>query len=105
MELGMSGEQSYENPDGRRVNFRFRGLRDLNVVHDELEHGAELTFSENIGMDDSAIAEWVSSKEELGVFRPITPSRGPDFRSRDIVEDMYRRFPHLRSDDPAPSAE
>jgi hypothetical protein len=103
MELGMGGEQSYENPGGQRVTFRFRGLRDLNVVHDELEHGAELTFSEDIGMDDSAIAEWVSSKEELSVFRPITPSKGPDYRSPDIVEEMHKRFPHLRSDDPASS--
>jgi hypothetical protein len=95
-ELGTAGEQSYENPDGRRVTFRFRGLRDLNVIHDELEHGAELSYSEDLDMDDSAIAEWVTTKEELGVFRPITPSTGPDYSSRDVLEELNKEFPNLR---------
>jgi hypothetical protein len=43
MELGTAGDQSWENADGKRVTFRFRGLRELNVIHDELEHGAELS--------------------------------------------------------------
>jgi len=34
IELGAVGDQSYENPDGKRVTFRFRGLHDLNVIHD-----------------------------------------------------------------------
>jgi hypothetical protein len=95
IELGTSGEQSYENPDGRLVTFRFKGLRDLNVIHDELEHGAELSYTEDIDMDDSAITEWVTPREDLGVFRPIAPSAGPDYRSRHVVEELYRRFPHL----------
>jgi Domain of unknown function (DUF4288) len=98
IELGTSGEQSYKNPDGKSVTFRFRGLRDLNVIHDELEHGAELIYSENLDLDESAIREWLTPKEELGVFLPITPSTGPDYRSRDVVEDLYERFPDLRPD-------
>lgn len=99
MELGTAGEQSYENPDGKRVVFRFRGLHDLNVIHDELEHGAELIYSENTGLDESAIREWVTPKAELGIFRPITPSTGPNYGSREIVEKTYERFPNLRPDD------
>jgi hypothetical protein len=104
-ELGSAGEQTYENPAGKRVAFRFRGLRGLNVIHDELEHGAELSYSENLDMDDSAITEWVTPKEKLGVFRPITPSTGPDYKSRDVLEELYKGFPHLRPDDNAPSSE
>ena len=99
MELGTAGEQSYENIEGRLVTFRFRGLRDLNVVHGELEHGAELSYGEHIGMDESAVQKWVTPKEELGVFLPINPSTGPDYRSRDVVEKIYERFPNLKPDD------
>src|SRR5580658_4503571 len=51
IELGTAGDASFENPDGKWVTFRFRGLHDLNVIYDELEDGAELDCSENIGMD------------------------------------------------------
>jgi hypothetical protein len=44
VQLGTARQQSYENPAGKRVECRFRGLRDLNGIHDELEHGAELGF-------------------------------------------------------------
>ena len=56
------GEQSnikYTNPLGRQVAVTFRGLRDLNVIHGELEHGTELIFSEQIGMSESELANWV----------------------------------------------
>jgi hypothetical protein len=92
LELGAAGDQFYENPDGKRVTFRFRGLHDLNVIHDDLEHGAELIYSEDLDLDESAIREWVAPKEELGVFRPITPSTGPNYASRDVMEEAYRRL-------------
>jgi Domain of unknown function (DUF4288) len=96
MELGAAGEASWENVDGKRVRFRFRGLCYLNVIHDELEHGAELSYREDIAVNESTIQEWIAPKEELGVFRPITRSTGPHFASRDVIEEMYEQFPHLR---------
>jgi hypothetical protein len=96
IELGTAGEQSYENIDGKRVVFRFRGLHDLSVIHDDLEHGAELISREDVALDESAIREWISPKEELGIFLPITPSTGPDYRSRDVVETICEKFPELR---------
>ena len=101
MELGAAGEASWENIDGKHVTIRFRGLRDLNVIHDELQHGAELIYGEHLDMDEPAIQQWITAKEELGVFRPIVPSTAPDYRSRDIVEEMYERFPNLKPDDAA----
>lgn len=92
LDLGSEGEQSYENPDGKKVTTRFRGLRDLNVIHDELKHGTELTYTERLDMDESAILEWVSPKAELGVFRPITRSTGPNYSSRDVVRELVRRL-------------
>jgi hypothetical protein len=102
LELGTGGDQSYENPDGKRVTFRFRGLHDLNVIHDELEHGAELIYSEDLDLDEAAIRDWVAPREELGVFIPITPSTGPNYASRDVIDELYRRFPHLADDGSKP---
>ena len=97
IELGTANEASWENIDGKHVTFRFRGLRDLNVVlSSKLEHGVELSYNETIGMDEAAIQKWVTPKEELGLFSPIDPSPGPDYRSSDIVEKTYDEFPHLR---------
>jgi hypothetical protein len=103
LELGAAGEQSYENPDGKQVTFRFRGLHDLNVIHDELEHGAELIYTEDLDLDESAIREWVAAKDKLGVFLPITPSTGPNYASRDVMDEVYRRFPHLAKDGSNPT--
>lgn len=41
IELGKQGESTYQNPAGRNV-IKFRGIKELDVVHDQLEHGAEL---------------------------------------------------------------
>jgi hypothetical protein len=42
--LGRDAEQVYANSDGKEVRVVFRGLRDLNVIHEALEDGAELTY-------------------------------------------------------------
>ena len=88
LELGNIKNISYENPDGKRVEIRFKGLHDLNVIHDELEHGAELMYAEHNDMDDEAVQRWVTRKEELGVFAPITPSAGPDYSSGEIMKKV-----------------
>jgi hypothetical protein len=44
LEVGGQHEGSYTNPDGRLVSTSFRGLSHLDVVHDGLEHGAELMY-------------------------------------------------------------
>jgi hypothetical protein len=40
--LGRAGELEYANSDGKQVRVAFRGLRDLDVIHEDLEDGAEL---------------------------------------------------------------
>jgi len=100
LELGTAGEQSYENPDGKCVTLRFRGLHDLNVIFGELEHGAELIYSEKVALGESAIRQWVTPKDELGIFLPIEEPGGPVYISRDVVEGIHERFPHLGPDVP-----
>jgi len=100
MELGVAGEQSYKNPDGNVVTFRSRGLHDLNVIHDELVHGAELIYSEAMNLDESAVQKWITAKDDLGVFRTIIPGTGtgPDYRFGEVMQKLYEHFPHLRPD-------
>ena len=71
--LGREGEMSYTNPDNKAVTVKFRGLRDLNVIHGELEHGTELIYDRRAGMSEQDLEDWVTRKEELGVFKPREP--------------------------------
>ncbi len=75
--LGKESEVSYENPNGRVVRIEYRGLNQLNVIYDELEHGAEISFEEVVGMSSDQIQALLRPKEEMDVFLPIEPSSGP----------------------------
>jgi hypothetical protein len=90
LNLGKQSESSYENPKGMMVRIKFRGLRELNVIYDELEHGAELSYQESVGVPEKEIEALLRRKEDLGVFQPITPTTGPDYSSREIVEEAKR---------------
>jgi hypothetical protein len=90
LELGKQHQIRYENPSGRRVSISFRGLSSLEVVHDKLEHGAELCLSEWIGMSESEIIAMIALKEDLGVFRPIACPTGPDYNSREVLRQAMQ---------------
>jgi hypothetical protein len=47
--LGSEHETTYLNKDNKEVRIRFRGLRNLNVIYDDLEHGADLLYEEKLG--------------------------------------------------------
>ena len=47
----------------------FRGLRELNVIHEPLEHGSELTYEYHESVPERELAGWVSPKKSLAVFR------------------------------------
>ena len=54
----------------------FRGLRELNVIHEPLEDGAEIMYTEDIGVPEERLREWGRPRERLGVFRLIVPRAG-----------------------------
>ncbi|MBA3875216.1 MAG: DUF4288 domain-containing protein [Anaerolineae bacterium] len=66
--LGKESELIYENTDGEKVTVRFRGLHNLHVIHDELEHGGEILYEKYEGVSDDALAKMMRSKEQLNVF-------------------------------------
>ena len=72
-ELGRDGEDSYLNTTDQEVTFRYRGLRELNVIHDELEHGAELIYEEEIGVKEDDLKAMISLQSDLAVFRDSHP--------------------------------
>jgi hypothetical protein len=86
IELGSESEITYENPIREPVRIAFRGVSKLAVLHDPLEHGAELLFEETVGVPEQAIMDSIPSKGALSAFRSTEPSTGPDYSSREILE-------------------
>lgn len=87
-EPGAGRDVSYRNPEDKRVTIAFRGLQDLNVIHDYLEHGAELVYRATIETDEAEIQKYIYSKEQLGVFSPRKVSKGPNYISKDVLRGM-----------------
>lgn len=87
MKLGQSHEDSYPNPEGQLVTIRFAGLADLQPIYEELEDGAEISFTEILNVDQAEIKNWVKEKKALQLFQPIRPSPAFDYSSREIVKE------------------
>jgi hypothetical protein len=90
LEIGRESEMTYENTDGRRVVCSFRGLQDLQVIHDELEHGAELSYEEKVDMPAEKIKRMVREKAELGVFLPDELPDHPNYMPNTTLEEFER---------------
>ncbi|UBF28297.1 DUF4288 domain-containing protein [Kovacikia minuta CCNUW1] len=93
-ELGRGGEDRYLNTSDQEVTFQYRGLRELNVIHDELEHGAELMYEEEIGVQEDELKAMISLKSDLAVFRDSQPraSDYPNYSSKEIMEQVNQRM-------------
>jgi hypothetical protein len=83
--LGRSGDTEYLNPAGKLVTIRFRGLSYLDVIHDPLEHGAELMFWSEVGVCPDDLQKLLRHKEELQLFVPVKRLEGPDVASGEII--------------------
>jgi hypothetical protein len=94
--LGRAEEMTYRNPAGKKVTARFLGLRELHVVHDELEDGAELLFEEHVGISTAAARSLVRPRSKLAVFRPIERSPKPDYASGEVVVEAKKLAADLR---------
>ncbi len=92
IELGSDSELQYENTEGKSVTLSFRGLGDLFVILDELEHGAELIYSEKVGLSEEQVLGLVRPKSSLGVFRDIEPKKGPNYMPKGIMDMLVDRL-------------
>jgi Domain of unknown function (DUF4288) len=92
MELGTVAESHYKNTDNMPVDVVFRGLGELLAIHDNLEHGAELTYSEHIGLSEEEVGRMVRPGQSLGVFRDREPSIGPNYMPNEIWGMLVDQF-------------
>lgn len=90
--LGAESETEYLNSGENLVTVRFRGISFLDVIHDSLEHGAELLFHSQVAVPAKEIEKLVRRKEELAVFQPPQSLDGPDVSSSEVLELVRERL-------------
>jgi hypothetical protein len=91
MAFGKRNAMSYENPRGQGVVLRFRGLGNLNVIHDPLGDECEIMYFEKLGVSEKGIRKLIRPKRKLGVFMPIRRQPGrPDFSSQEVMAKLLR---------------
>ncbi|MDB5349889.1 MAG: hypothetical protein JWN86_1136 [Planctomycetota bacterium] len=99
MALGQAAQYNYQNTDGKLVRVSFRGLRDLNVIHDGVEDEAELIYEESFGVPEETLGNWVKERDQLGVFLPMAPCKGsPNYMPAEIwsiLRDLSHRCDEL----------
>lgn len=91
LELGAQDQDAYANSTGRRVTVRFRGLRNLYVIHDALVHGAELLYEERVGLSETEIAALVRPRPSWRSSAAPRPRRGPILEAPSICCLSRRR--------------
>lgn len=90
--FGVESNSTYLNPNNQTVTFTYRGLRGLNVIHDELEDGAELMYEEKFGICESELQQMLTPKSQLAIFRPLEPidPSKPDYSSKEIMDEVAK---------------
>ncbi|MHB1557241.1 MAG: DUF4288 domain-containing protein [Isosphaeraceae bacterium] len=84
--LGRGSELEYLNTDAKTVRVVFRGLRELGVIHDPLEDGAEIAYRESVGVSEAELSGWLVPRERLGVFAPRRPKTdGPNYLPESVM--------------------
>ena len=82
----------YDSPYGHRVEIKFKGIADLDVIHDELDDGAELMFRSQVGLTEEKLHQPIRPKEALEVFQLPKRAKGPGYASKEVLEQVQRRF-------------
>ena len=70
VEFGNRPDTTYTNTDGQPVMCKFRGLRELTMVYDDIEDGAELLYEEQPDVPEPQIVAVVKPKEKRAAFAP-----------------------------------
>lgn len=85
--LGNESDHEYANTSGQLVSVCFRGLRDLNVVHDPLEDGAELFYEESVDVPEDRLSAMIAELVEMSIFAPIDPKADvPNYMPASVME-------------------
>ena len=89
MALGRASKMSYLNSEGRHVRVKFCGLRQLDVIHDGLVDGEEITYTEIIDMPKAELQALRTPKHKLNVFRKDVLQKGkPNYLPETVVRKL-----------------
>lgn len=92
LKIGRTANSRYQNPEGKAVQIEFRGLKELSLVEEPLEDGAEIAWTELVSVPEAEIAESVRPKEELSVFASRRVGLGkPNYLSSEIALELQAR--------------
>lgn len=69
IDYGKSGNYTFTNTNGNRVTWKFAGVNDLLLIHDELDDLAEIACYERIVRNTKNIFKLIPQKEKLTVFK------------------------------------
>lgn len=88
--LGREMEHTYENTDGNLVTVIFRGLHNLLVIYEDLDHGAEIFYSEKIDLSEDAVQALLAAKSTLAVFQSRTPpsKSKPNYMPKSVMDRL-----------------
>jgi hypothetical protein len=75
LEFGNAYNHTFINTDQEEVKSSFRGVRDLYLIYDKLEDGAELIYEEYEEITEDEIAAMVTPKEKLAAFELHSPEQ------------------------------
>ena len=90
LKVGRDANVSYKNMYGEKVDCRFRGLLDLNVIHEELGDGCELFYRTKPRLTPQGIRRLITKKNELAAFADI-PQKNQRHFPKKIAEELSRR--------------
>jgi tetratricopeptide (TPR) repeat protein len=76
MAQGEPYNHTFINTDQIEVTCTFRGLRDLYLIYEKLEDGAEIIWTEYDDLSESQIAAMITPKEKLAAF--VTHGQEPE---------------------------
>ncbi len=89
--IGSNYASSYSNPEGRLVTTAYRGISYLDVIHDDLENGAELLFSQQTSVAEEQIERLLRTRDELLLFKDqLVESGVPDYASGEVVKEALQ---------------
>lgn len=86
LKFGELYNQTSINSDQEEVKESFRGLRDLYLVYEKLEDGAELLYKDYEQITEEEIAAMVTPKEKLAAFEVHGPEQG----NADVQEETLQ---------------
>jgi hypothetical protein len=92
LKFGKAAETSYDNPDGKAVQFSFEGLSGLVDIYEDLEDGAEISFRYKVGLSEKQIKSLVRPRDRLPTFLPPRQAEGPDYTSGEVIALLEKEF-------------